>query len=218
LSVAGIAPERCGDERTARLDEAERDLYQWILRRWAEVGRPSGADMQAKARELGLGPAAAARRLADEDLVHLDADGEISVAYPFSGRPTRHRVVLADGHDVYAMCAIDALGVGAMLEQAVDILSTDPTNGAPITVNVATDGRAEAQPPEAVVLAASACEGPSYESCCGVLNFFSSPAAAIEFLAANAHVSGRPISISDAAAAGTAIFGKALAGGSVNRR
>jgi hypothetical protein len=46
-----------------------------------------------------------------EDLVHRGSDGEITVAYPFSGRPTGHRVRFSDGHEVDAMCAINALGV-----------------------------------------------------------------------------------------------------------
>jgi hypothetical protein len=53
--------------------------------------------------------------LHDIDAIRLDPDGQIAVAYPFSATPTRHRVRIGGHVDVYAMCAIDSLGVAAML-------------------------------------------------------------------------------------------------------
>src|SRR5262249_58871257 len=47
------------------------------------------------------------------DLVHA-ANGVVAVAYPFSGMPTRQQVELDGFPAVYAMCAIDALGIPAM--------------------------------------------------------------------------------------------------------
>jgi hypothetical protein len=38
------------------------------------------------------------------------------VAYPFSGTPRGHRVRIDGEHWVEAMCAVDALGIAAMLE------------------------------------------------------------------------------------------------------
>ena len=46
------------------------------------------------------------------------------VAYPFSGRPTPHRVRFADGHEVHAMCALDALGVAPMFGEQIESLYT----------------------------------------------------------------------------------------------
>ncbi|HVE96410.1 MAG TPA: organomercurial lyase [Pseudonocardiaceae bacterium] len=65
------------------------------------------------------------------DAIRLDPAGHIAVAYPFSTTPTRHVVRIANRIDVYAMCAIDALGVAAMLAADVVISSTDPTGGGP---------------------------------------------------------------------------------------
>jgi alkylmercury lyase len=45
----------------------------------------------------------ALRQLREADLVHLDADGHIAVAYPFSSRPTGHRVQLEDGPVLHAI-------------------------------------------------------------------------------------------------------------------
>jgi hypothetical protein len=211
LEAAGIRPERCGRGRAHGLSDAERELYHWVLRHFAERGRPSGADLRAGLDELGLDRGAALARLAREDLVHLDPAGEIAVAYPFSGQPTRHRVELAARHAVDAMCAIDALGMAAMLDQPIEIHSSDPMSGESITVRVEPSGEAAWNPAGAVVLAGSQRHGPSYQGSCGVLNFFASPANAERYLVEHTNVVGQPITIPDGVAAGTAIFGEALA-------
>lgn len=211
LVSAGISPARCGRERTGGLSDTERELYHWVLSQFAERGRPSGEMLRAKAFELGLEPGAAISVLAGEDLVHLDTDGEIKVAYPFSGQPTRHRVLLAGGHEVDAMCAIDALGMAAMLGEPVEVRSSDPDTGVEITVHVDVEGQARWEPTEAVVVAGSCCDGPSYRGCCSVLNFFGSSASAERYLSKHEEVRGRLISVPDALAAGAAVFGQALA-------
>ncbi|MGH8006550.1 MAG: alkylmercury lyase family protein [Candidatus Binatia bacterium] len=56
--------------------------------------------------------------------VHRNAgDREVTHAYPFSNEPTPHKVQLADGPQVYAMCAIDALGMPFMLKKDAEIYS-----------------------------------------------------------------------------------------------
>lgn len=141
-----------------------------------------------------------------EDLVHTDSAGAIAVAYPFSGQPTRHRVCLGE-HDVYAMCAIDALGMAPMFKVAVLIDSLDPVTGDAIRVELAADGHASWTPEDAVVVAGSCCAGDAYEGCCQVLNFFAAPPHAEQYLAERPEVSGHVISIPEAIEAGRAIFG-----------
>jgi hypothetical protein len=211
LAAAGIPSERCGKARLAGLLGAERQLYRWILERFAEQGSPGGGEVSAKARELGLDPEATMTVFAREDLIHLDEEREIAVAYPFSGRQTRHRVILTSGHEVAAMCAVDALGIAAMLGTRIEIRSSDPSNGAPIAVRVDSNGSAEWAPTEAVVLAGSVKNGPSYAGCCSVLNFFASRKSAESYLADHGDLRGHAIPIPDAAAVGAAIFGEALA-------
>ena len=63
--------------------------------------------------------------LARDDLVHTDRDGEITVAYPFSGRPTGYLVRFEGGHEVHAMCAIDALGIAPMFRVPIEIESRE---------------------------------------------------------------------------------------------
>ncbi len=54
------------------------------------------------------------------DLVYVSGE-KVVLAYPWSGTPTAFVVVLADGRERWACCAIDALGVPAMLGEAVTV-------------------------------------------------------------------------------------------------
>jgi hypothetical protein len=69
------------------------------------------------------------------DLVHA-ANGVVRVAYPFSGAPTRQQVELDGFPAVYAMCAIDVLGIPAMAGRDGRITAVDPRDGAPVVVSV----------------------------------------------------------------------------------
>jgi hypothetical protein len=212
LAAAEIPPSKLGPARRARLTEAERELYFWILRRFAEHGRPSAADAQEAAERLGVNAERGLETLAREDLVHRGADGEITVAYPFSGRPTAHRVRLPDGHEVDAMCAIDALGIASMFDEQIEVDSRDPLSGDHLRVRVAPDGTAEWWPAAAVVVAgALEPQSDSCRACCPVLNFFATPANAEHWVAENPEVRGVVVSMTAAIAAGQAVFGDVFA-------
>jgi hypothetical protein len=211
LTAAAIPVSKVGSARHARLSEPERDLYFWILRRFATSGRPSSAETRAAAERLGLAADPALATLAREDLVHRGSDGEIAVAYPFSGRPTAHRVRLSGRHEVGAMCAIDALGIAPMFGKAIEIESRDPMSGDAIHARVAPDAPLEWTPESAVVVAgAIRSQGDASCGCCPVLNFFASAATAERWLAEHPEARGTSISMREAAAAGRAVFGDVL--------
>jgi alkylmercury lyase-like protein len=152
LNAAAIPLFKVGPARHARLSDSERALYFWILHRFGSTGRPSGAETREAAEGFGLDAARALETLAREDLVHTDGGEEIVVAYPFSGRPTEHRVRFHAGHQVHAMCAIDALGMAPMFDEPIEIVSRDPLTCEGIEVALAPDGAGSWQPEQAVVV------------------------------------------------------------------
>jgi hypothetical protein len=212
LEAAEISASKLGPARVGRLADPERELYAWILRRFATSGRPSRAEIRASARRLGAQDGRALETLAREDLVHLGVDGEIAVAYPFSGRPTAHRVRLQSGHEISAMCAIDALGIAPMLRQPIEIASRDPLSEEAINVRVAPDGEASWRPEPTVVVAGALdrARDESCCSCCPALNFFASRRNAERWLAEHPEARGHVVSMSDAILAGRAVFGDVL--------
>jgi hypothetical protein len=208
LASAGIAPERLGPARLTRLDERERALYRWILASFARAQPPQVDELCDRASELDLEVEETLDLFAQLDLVHHDAaTGEILVAYPFSARPHGHSVLIDSAHRVEAMCAIDALGIAAMLQLPIEVSSHDPLNGAEIWVRLDPDEGAWWEPTSAVVLAGSArCDGPSFRGCCDVLNFFETEDSANRYLDSHPELAGFPISIPDAIEAGRTVF------------
>lgn len=207
LAVAEIPPTKLGPSRRARLSHSERELYFWILRRFATHGRPSSAETSDAAGQLGLEVERALATLAREDLVHLGSDGEIAVAYPFSGSPTAHRVRFPSGHEADAMCAIDALGIAPMFGEPIEVRSADPLTRAEVHVRLAPDGEGCWEPKSAVVVAGvlDRCDE-SFRGCCPALNFFASSESAERWLQEHPEVRGQVVSMPDAIAAGRAVF------------
>jgi hypothetical protein len=121
-------------------------------------------------------------------------------------------VRIGDRVEVYAMCAVDALGIAPMVGADTLIASVDVKTGRPITV-VTRDGRSTWEPSEAVVfIGADAGGGPSADCCCDYLNFFADRSAGEAWMAAHPAVPGQVISQSEAEDLAARLFGHLLAG------
>jgi predicted transcriptional regulator len=57
-------------------------------------------------------------------LIRKNGTQEIVSIYPFSLVPTEHHIILEDGKRLFAMCAIDALGMPNMFSRNAKIVST----------------------------------------------------------------------------------------------
>jgi mercuric reductase len=152
--------------------------------------------------------------LRQRDLVVLEGE-RIVGAYPFSDRETGHRVTL-DRCVVNAMCAVDALGIGAMTDRDISIASRCRHCGAPIRITTQHQGRALAHinPTTAVMW-----QSVHYEGACAA----NSLCAATAFFCSDEHLSawrrerstdepGFRLSIEEGLEAGRALFGLSLAG------
>jgi mercuric reductase len=81
-------------------------------------------------------PQGALARLRADDLVVVSKDGtQILGAYPMTTEPTPHRLLLP-GRTIHAMCAVDALSVGAMYGGEVEIESKCRVTHAPVRVKM----------------------------------------------------------------------------------
>ncbi len=111
------------------------------------------------------------------------------------------------------MCAIDALGIPAMLDQDVVITSKDPVTGEPVTVTVGPDRTTVWQPGGTVVyLGSRSCSGPAATVCCDALNFFTSTASARAWTREHPDVTGVVVGQSRAEEIARQTFGALLAG------
>ncbi len=211
IDLAGL------EDRWRGIGEEEDTIRRAVLRRYAETGRaPSIAELGDM---TGLGSDATRgllKQLKERDLILLDDAGEtILGAYPFTERDTGHRVDFGE-MAVRAMCAIDALGVGAMCERDVAIGSTCRACGEAIEIATRDRGAAldRATPEGAVVWVglryAGACAA---SSLCTVMTFFCSDSHRERWRGANyPDLNSVRLSMDEAFQAGKAIFTPMLAG------
>lgn len=186
-----------------------------LLKLYAEAGR--APTQSAIAKHTGLSETTV-RSLLDElrsrDLVVLDGDGIVG-AYPFTDRDADHQVTL-DGRVVNAMCAVDALGIGAMTDRDIAIASRCRHCGAPIRIATRDQGQAlaDTEPGTAVMWQSVRYEGAcAANSLCATTAFFCSD----DHLSAwrrdrSAEEPGFRLSIEEGLQAGRALFGPSLAG------
>jgi hypothetical protein len=174
-------------------------FYRALLLAFATRGMaPDAAEMRRLADEYGVQLEETLDEFAAQDLVQRDlATGAIRAAYPFSGVPTAHRVRLAadmaaqPAAAVYAMCAIDALGIPLMLRRAAVVSSRDALTGEPVRVEVmpSDDGWTSRWAPQGAVVFARPEEHlhehgvAAAHTCCPVMNFFAATANAQQWAA-----------------------------------
>jgi hypothetical protein len=202
---------RGGRGRVAPAERGLRAVHQAVLRSFVQAGAaPDIAALADHAAPFEVSQVVA--ELADGDFLCLDHAGQITAAYPFSALPTRHRVQMAGNATVFAMCAIDALGVSAMTGFPVVIESADPATGEPVTVNV-NGASSTWDPAEAVVYVGRTggeLAGPSASVCCGYMNFFATRSAAAAWAASHPEITGGILGQGRALQVGTGIFGQLL--------
>ncbi len=202
---------RAGRGRVAPAERGLRAVHQAVLRSFVHTGAaPDLPSLAEHAAPFEVSQVLA--ELADGDFLCLDHAGQITAAYPFSATPTRHQVQMSEGATVFAMCAIDALGVSAMADVPVVIDSADPSTGEPVTVSVA-GATSSWDPATAVVYVGRTgdqCAGPSASVCCGYINFFATGAAATAWAASHPQITGGVLSQGRALQVGIDIFGQLL--------
>jgi len=130
--------------------------------------------------------------LAETDYLAVDATGHVSCLYPFSTTPTSH-VIVINGQPQYAMCSIDALGMPAMLGQALDIAAGCAVCDRPITFRVAPGTIVAATPSEAMVVAHPDEAEPAFATRCPFTVFVCGQGHADQFMRRIAGTQGLPL-------------------------
>ncbi|MFP6732938.1 MAG: organomercurial lyase [Rhodospirillales bacterium] len=201
----------------ANYDADQDRVRNSVLRSLAERGR--APEIGELAEDLELPSDTVADHLSalrKKDLVVFDtAQGRLVGAYPLTERQTEHRIEIG-GQQIHAMCAIDALGTGAMFRQDIRITSSCRASGAPITIETADAGTRikSADPDSAIVWSGiQVSDGVAADSLCTVLAFFSSAQIFEEWRAGeHPHTPGYRLSLAEGIEVGGAIFKPFLAG------
>ena len=206
------------DRRWAGLGEDEDRLRRAVLEHYARQGvMPSRGELAeaVAVREVDDGLAELERR----DLMVLDDEGAITGVYPFSARDTGHRVRL-DGQGLNAMCAVDALGVGAMYGRDVAIDTACRGCGGTIHVETAAAGSelAGAAPAGSLVwVGRRYADGCAATSLCTTIAMWCCQEHLDGWRADNPGLEGYQLTLAEALEVGVALFADRLAPASLER-
>lgn len=200
-------PVQCNE----RLPDPSRRLHRVLLEALLEreVGTVPSPETLAARTEIAVSEVPdRLQALAAADYLALDAAGRVVCLYPFSVTPTPHVVVIA-GQRRYAMCAIDALGVPAMLGQELAIDARCAVCNAPIALRVRPGEVVAAAPPTTMVVARRDEAEPAFAACCPFTVFLCDREHADQFMRriTGAHA----LSLSEALTHAEEIFGGLLA-------
>jgi Alkylmercury lyase len=193
----------------AALTPRARQFHLTVLETLAISGRaPRRAELERATRDRDAEPGAVLAELAERDVITFDTHGEIRAAYPFSCSPTSIQVAWDGGPAAYAMCAIDALGMSAMLGRPVTIIAAEPGTSQVITVDV-DGGQARWRPRRTVVFAGTTPDAgaASADRTCGYINFFTTARAARQWARRHPRLTGNVLTQAEALRNGIAEFG-----------
>lgn len=186
--------------RESRVSPAAHQLYRELIDGFLATGNVQGSGNIDLLREL-----------AGEDWLALDEDGRVMVLYPFSLTPTGIEVTV-DGTERQAMCAIDALGIAAMLDAEVRVRTTCSLSGAPLQIGIDASGSVSSTPDGAVVLRRRQ-GGAAHLSRCAATRFFRSAADAEQWHAGDGEDGDEVLSLAEAYREASVIFGRAYRDG-----
>jgi DNA-binding transcriptional regulator YhcF (GntR family) len=181
----------------------KEQVHREILRRFPLQGRaPTVEELADVLGHLNVAEVhQAIEELERDDAIFRDkGSGAILAAYPYSSRQTTHSVTFADGSKVWAMCAIDALGIHFMTEQDITINSVSPQSGLPIEIRMEGGRVSHVEPTDVVVWCAPRKNGERHDavtSCPGT-NFYSSVDAHADGKQKTGEKTGQWLSLSDA--------------------
>lgn len=194
------------------LRPAADKVWRTTVRLFAELGRAPSLKEIAQIAELApeiILPTL--RALRDRDLLVMD-DDVLTAAYPFTSRRMTHQVTI-EGRQLNALCAIDALGAGAMLESDAFVASACRHCGVSIKLRTEREGTTlgSVEPAKTVVWYAIKFDGCAARSSCPATVFFCGDDCLNSWLAkARSRENGERLSASEAFQAGVALFGPIL--------
>lgn len=114
------------------LDKHTADIYSSVLTSFYHQGK---AATVAELGKMHKHAAEQVARLAQLDMITLDAAGEIRGCYPFTMENRVHRILI-NGFQVHAMCALDALAPAAMFECRAEVDSECAVSAAPVHIEL----------------------------------------------------------------------------------
>ncbi|UCG91514.1 MAG: alkylmercury lyase family protein [candidate division WOR-3 bacterium] len=158
------------------LNSSEKEVMKQIFTEIMSFGKPPTiAELQATLKKSSGDIIKVINTLEEKDiLLRSKETKEVVSIYPISLRPTEHLVVMSDGTNFFAMCAMDALGIPNMFNQSATINSQCEWCKQKITIEI-DDAEIKSQSHSDIhIWSPQERKIPAAETCCPLVNFFCS--------------------------------------------
>lgn len=164
--------EQCGGELTPMEKEVLKHLFESVLK----FGRvPTIKEMAISLKRSDKDVIRTIDELEGKDhLLRRKGTQEVISIYPFSLIPTEHQIFLEDGKRLFAMCAVDALGMPIMFNRNVKIVSQCEECKQEITIEIKNGETVSMSHPSIMIWSPKHQEARPAETCCPKVNFFCS--------------------------------------------
>lgn len=149
------------------LSSEEKELRSALLNRIITTqGAVHPSEITSRENGLGINISSALKGLESKGLAAVRDDGSVTGIYPFSALPTNHRVTLENGNSVFAMCAIDSLGIAYELKQNVTITSSCSHCKSHITTEINSGKVSRIEPESAMAIHVTLGDYKNWASTC----------------------------------------------------
>ncbi len=181
-------PKRLGCCRLAPLEkEALSHIFKVIVRSGMA---PTAEELRLHLKKSVNGTIDVLDSLEEKDLLlRKKGTQRIISIYPFSLTATSHRVILEGGKQLFAMCAVDAVGVSSMFDKDVKVISLCGWCKQEVTIEIKNGEIIKKSHPHTMIWNLERQEGPAAETCCPMINFFCSNEHFAEWESANPDLS-----------------------------
>jgi hypothetical protein len=174
----------CGCELAGEEIEVLRSVFEIVLK---DRRSPTIGELQSALKRLAEEITPVLDELEKKDvLIRKKGTQEIVRIYPLSLIPTEHKIVLEDGTQLFAMCAVDALGIPLMFNRDVKIVSRCEKCKQEITIEIKDEEIAFISNPNLRICSPQSQTYPAAETCCPLVNFFCSREHADSWIAQDA--------------------------------
>lgn len=193
LSVAAKEGQTCREtpiEKKRSCSEAtptELEVLKYIFKTILKFGRtPAIEEITVSIKKSDRDIIRTLDELERKDfLLRKKGTQEIISIYPFSLAPTEHQIFLEDGKKLFAMCAVDALGMPLMFNNDIKIVSQCEECKQEITIKIKNGEIVSMSHPNIMIWSPKRQEARPAETCCPRVNFFCSKEHVEEWEAKN---------------------------------
>jgi len=156
------------------LRSEEIEVLKYIFKTILEFGRtPTTIEMRLSLKKSEGDIIRALNELEKKDiLLRKRGTQEIVSIYPLSLEPTEHQILLENGKRLFAMCAVDALGMSIMFNRNIKVISECEKCKQKITIEIKNEEIVRVSHPNIMIRSPGRQIAPAAETTCPSVNFF----------------------------------------------